>query len=134
MLTSHHTTNFVLQEEQAPSEKNLRKNLHCSIAHAHVYVFKRCGLRLFLLHINLSSHKFFFHVTTGRAAFTYCHSDMIFQFFCSLFVVTRYDVDGCLNLGPSEIGYHVHMVDHSTRVGCSTFCCATPCCREPTSL
>ena len=30
---------------------------------------------------------------------TYCDSDMIFQFFCSLFVVTRYDVDGCLNLG-----------------------------------
>ena len=40
--------------------------------------------------------------------FCFCHlpyrdSDMIFQFFCSLFVVTRYDVDGCLNLGPS---YH----------------------------
>ena len=34
---------------------------------------------------------------------TYCDSHMIFQFFCSLFVVTRYDVDGCLNLGPSEI-------------------------------
>ena len=58
---------------------------------------------------------------------TYYDSDMIFQFFCSLFVVTRYDVDGCLNLGPSEIGYHVHLADNSTSVGCSTFCCATPC-------
>ena len=28
----------------------------------------------------------------------------------------RYDVDGCLNLGPSEIGNHVPLVDHSTRV------------------
>ena len=46
---------------------------------------------------------------------------MIFQFFCSLFVVTRYDVDGCLNLGPSEIGYHVHLVEHSTRVGVLLF-------------
>ena len=52
---------------------------------------------------------------------TYCDSDMIFQFFCSLFVVTRNDVDGCLNLGPSEIGYHVHLVDHSTRVGVLRF-------------
>ena len=41
---------------------------------------------------------------------------MIFQFFCSLFEVTRYDVGGCLNFGPSEIGYHVHLVEHSTRV------------------
>ena len=62
----------------------------------------------------------FFHLT-------YCESDMIFQFFCLLFVVTRYDVDGCLNLGPSEIGYHVHLVDHSTRDGVLLFCCATPC-------
>ena len=46
---------------------------------------------------------------------------MIFQFFCSLFVVTRYDVDGCLNLGPSEIGYHVHLVEHSTHVGVLLF-------------
>ena len=46
---------------------------------------------------------------------------MIFQFFCSLFVVTRHDVDGCLNLGPSEIGYHVHLVEHSTRVGVLLF-------------
>ena len=46
---------------------------------------------------------------------------MIFQFNCSLFVVTRYDVDGCLNLGPSEIGYHVHLVEHSTRVGALLF-------------
>ena len=52
---------------------------------------------------------------------TYFDSDMIFQFFCSLFVVTRYDADGCLNLGPSEIGYHVHLVDHSTRVGVLLF-------------
>ena len=52
---------------------------------------------------------------------TYCDSDMIFQFFCSLFVVTRYDVDACLNLGPSEIGYRVHLVDHSTRVGVLLF-------------
>ena len=37
---------------------------------------------------------------------------MIFQFFCSSFVDTRYDVDGCLNLGPSEIGYHVHLVEY----------------------
>ena len=36
-------------------------------------------------------------------------------------VVTRYDVDGCLNLGPSEIGYHVHLVDHSTHVGVLLF-------------
>ena len=42
---------------------------------------------------------------------------MIFQFFCSMFVVTRYDVD----LGPSEIGYHVHLVEHSTRVGVLLF-------------
>ena len=34
---------------------------------------------------------------------------------------TRYDVDGCLNLGPSEIGYHVHLVEHSTRVGVLLF-------------
>ena len=47
---------------------------------------------------------------------TYCDSDTIFDFFSSLFVVIRYDVDGCLNLGPSEIGYHVHLVDHSTGV------------------
>ena len=46
---------------------------------------------------------------------------MIFQFFCSLFVVTRFDVDGCLNLAPSDIGYHVHLVDHSTRVGVLLF-------------
>ena len=46
---------------------------------------------------------------------------MIFQFFCSLFVATRYDVDGCLNLGPSEIGYHVHLVEHSTRVSVPLF-------------
>ena len=46
---------------------------------------------------------------------------MIFQFFCSLFVVTRYDVDRCLNLGPSKIGYHVHLVDHSTRVAVLLF-------------
>ena len=52
---------------------------------------------------------------------TYCDSGMIFQFNCSLFVVTRYDVDGCLNLGPSEIGYHVHLVEHSTRVGVLLF-------------
>ena len=29
--------------------------------------------------------------------------------------------DGCLNLGPSEIGYHVHLVEHSTRVGVLLF-------------
>ena len=52
---------------------------------------------------------------------TYCNSDMIFQFFCPLFVVTRYYVDGCLNLGPYEIGYHVHLVDYSTRVGVLLF-------------
>ena len=34
---------------------------------------------------------------------TYCDSEMIFQFFCLLFVVMHYDVDGCLNLGLSEI-------------------------------
>ena len=33
----------------------------------------------------------------------------------------RYDVDGCLNLGPSEIGYHVHLVDHSTGGGVLLF-------------
>ena len=52
------------------------------------------------------------------------HLNLIYcdlQFFCSLFVVTRYDVDGCLNLGPSEIGYHVHLVEHSTRVGVLLF-------------
>ena len=26
-------------------------------------------------------------------------------------------MNGCLNLGPSKIGYHVHLADHSTRVG-----------------
>ena len=52
---------------------------------------------------------------------TYFASGMIFQFFFSLFVVTRYDVDGCLNLGPSKFGYHVHLVDHSTRVGVLLF-------------
>ena len=46
---------------------------------------------------------------------------MIFQFFCPLFVVTRCDVEGCLNLGPSKIGYHVHLVNHSTRVGVLLF-------------
>ena len=46
---------------------------------------------------------------------------MIFQYFCSLFVVTRYDVAGRLNLGPSKIGYHVHLVEHSTRVGVLLF-------------
>ena len=35
--------------------------------------------------------------------------------------------------GPIRNHYQVHLVDHSTRVGCSTFCCATPCWREPTS-
>ena len=35
--------------------------------------------------------------------------------------------------GPIRNHYHVHLVDRSTRVGCSTFCCATPCRREPTS-
>ena len=39
----------------------------------------------------------------------------------TLFVVTRYDVDRCLNLGPSEMSYHVHLVDHSTRVGVLLF-------------
>ena len=52
---------------------------------------------------------------------TYCDSDMIYQFFCSLIVVTRFDVDGCLNLGQSDIGYHVHLVDHSTCVGVLLF-------------
>ena len=33
-------------------------------------------------------------VTESFAFLTYCDSDVIFQFFCSLFVVTRYDVDG----------------------------------------
>ena len=33
----------------------------------------------------------------------------------------RYDGNGCLNLGPSEIGYYVHLVDHSTRVGVLLF-------------
>ena len=47
---------------------------------------------------------------------TYCDSD-IFQSFCSLLVVTRYDAD----LSPSEIGYHVHLVDSSTRVGVLLF-------------
>ena len=51
----------------------------------------------------------------------YYDSDMVFQFFCSLFEVTCYDVDGCLNLGTSEIGYHVHLVKHSTRVGVLLF-------------
>ena len=51
----------------------------------------------------------------------------IFQFFCSLFVVKRYDVDECLNLaGPSEIGYHIHLVEHSTRVGVLLIA-VTPC-------
>ena len=66
----------------------------------------------------------------GKVCFshlTYFDSDMIFQLFCSLFVVTHYDVDGCLNLGPSEIGYHVHLVDHSTRVGVLLFAVSTPC-------
>ena len=40
-----------------------------------------------------------------------------FIFFCSLLVVKCYDVDEFLNLGPSEIGYHIHLVEHSTRVG-----------------
>ena len=35
--------------------------------------------------------------------------------------------------GPIRHHYHVHLVDHSARAGCSTFCCATPCWREPTS-
>ena len=35
--------------------------------------------------------------------------------------------------GPTRSHYHVHLVDHSARAGCSTFCCATPCWREPTS-
>ena len=35
--------------------------------------------------------------------------------------------------GPIRNHYHVHLVDHSARVGCSTFCCAAPCWREPTS-
>ena len=35
--------------------------------------------------------------------------------------------------GPIRNHYHVHLVDHSARAGCSTFCCATPCWREPTS-
>ena len=56
---------------------------------------------------------------------TYNDTDMIFQFFCSLFVVTRYDVDGCLNLGPSEISYHEHLVEHSTRVGVLLFAVLT---------
>ena len=30
-------------------------------------------------------------------------------------------MDGCLNLGPSEIGYHVHLEEHSTRVGVLLF-------------
>ena len=52
---------------------------------------------------------------------TYSDSYMVFQFFCSLFVVTRYDVARCLNLGPSEIDYHVHLAEHSTRVGVLLF-------------
>ena len=44
-------------------------------------------------------------------------TEILFQFFCSLFVVTRYDVDGCL----TEIGYHVHLVEHSTHVGVLLF-------------
>ena len=32
-----------------------------------------------------------------------------------------------------QVVYYVYLVDHSARVGCSTFCCATPCWREPTS-
>ena len=28
-------------------------------------------------------------------------------------------MDGCLNLGLSEIGYHVHLIEHSTRIGVS---------------
>ena len=35
--------------------------------------------------------------------------------------------------GPIRNHYHVHLVDHSARAGCSTFCCATLCWREPTS-
>ena len=60
----------------------------------------------------------------GKFCFSHLNFDSrhdISVLFCSLFVVTRYDVNGCLNLGPSEIGYHVHLVDHSTRVGVLLF-------------
>ena len=63
----------------------------------------------------------FSHLTDSDMIFHDGDSDMIFQFFCSLFVVMCYDVDGCLNLGPSEIGYHMHLVEHSTRVGVLLF-------------
>ena len=34
---------------------------------------------------------------------------------------------------PIRNHYHVHLVEHSTRIGCFTFCWATPCWREQTS-
>ena len=39
----------------------------------------------------------------------------------------------CKRLNKWNYHYHVHLVDNWPRVGCSTFCCATPCWREPTS-
>ena len=52
-----------------------------------------------------------------------------------LFIVRSYALwrGRMSEFGPIRNHYHVHLVDHSTRVGCSTFCCATPCWREPTS-
>ena len=37
--------------------------------------------------------------------------------------LTRYDVDGCLNIVPIRNSCHVHSVDHLTRVGCYAFFC-----------
>ena len=55
----------------------------------------------------------FIGIEKCRLFFGFLHTAMIFHFFCPLFVVTRY--------GPSEIGYHVHLVEHSTRVGVLLF-------------
>ena len=34
---------------------------------------------------------------------------------------------------PIRNHYHVHLIDNWPRVSCSSFCCATPCWREPKS-
>ena len=69
--------------------------------------------------------EYFFFTYEGKFCFshlTYCDGHMIFQFFCSLFVVTRYDVDERSEFGPIRNHYHVHLVEHL--VGCSTYSCA----------
>ena len=69
----------------------------------------------------------------GKFCFSNLTSGDIFRFFCSLSVVTRNDVGKGLDLGQSRNHYHVHLVDNWPRDGCSSFCCATPCWREPKS-